>query len=330
MDITVEQAQSWGDYEKDWIKGMEHLHWFKEHRPFDYNREEEIEELRSDFNRPGNVFLAARPEDSHEIMGVLGIKIRGEVGDLRRWEPAVSPKWRDYEVGEALTEEGLSRLRVGGLKRATCKLKYPYDLPETGLWHRSLYEKCGFVQKGPEGVQLLADLSRETPPPSTTIKINILDCDAYSLEDLTRLVYGAFAATPEDKAIHGGNSTVSDPEEIPRVLESIMQSRYGPSPPDCRLVAQVGNRPAGLIMAFIPESRYRSPHGVIAPLGVLPEYRGRGIAYSLLMEVHGALRKHGCRYSYVGTPESNKGAIRLYEKAGYRPVFKVVDFERAI
>jgi len=37
-----------------------------------------------------------------------------------------------------------------------------------------------------------------------------------------------------------------------------------------------------------------------------------------------------CRYEYVGTPERNIKAIRLYEMLGFGPIFRIHFYEKEI
>ena len=60
MELEVAQARSWDDYKKAWIHGMKGVHWVKEPRLFDYNVEEELEDLQKGFEKPSNLFLVAR------------------------------------------------------------------------------------------------------------------------------------------------------------------------------------------------------------------------------------------------------------------------------
>lgn len=326
--ILVERAHSWEAYRKAWMEGMKHLHWFEEQRLFDYNRKEELEDLQRNFGKPDNLFLMARPEGTDRIAGVLRVRLRDGVGVFRGWEPAAPLGERGKGVGEALINEALSLLQNRGIKKAFYMLKYPCDSPETALWHISLYKASGFKQIGPAGVLLIADLTRFRSLPIRTRGFATVGWDNYSLEELTDFVLRAYSSTPEDREIHRWDPQVSNREEILSTLRSAREGKLGSSPPDCRRVALVEGKPAGFIGSFIRKSKYTPHFGVIAPLGVFPEFRRRGIAYSLVMRMHRVLEEHGCDYSLVGTPKTNQRAIRLYRKAGYRPVFEQIHFER--
>ncbi|HUS77461.1 MAG TPA: GNAT family N-acetyltransferase, partial [Patescibacteria group bacterium] len=70
--------------------------------------------------------------------------------------------------------------------------------------------------------------------------------------------------------------------------------------------------------------------GLIGQLGVLPKYRKRGIGLSLVMDSLNAMKLRDCEYVYVGTPQSNHNAIRLYENVGFNPIFKISFYEKKL
>ena len=119
-------------------------------------------------------------------------------------------------------------------------------------------------------------------------------------------------------------------EKILEGLLSIKQGKHGLSPPECWKIGLVEGEPAGFAVSFMPKDKYRPSYGVIGLIGVFPEFRRRGIAYALIAEMHKCFRKHGCRYAYVGTPKTNKNAISLYKKVGYKTVFELINFEKQL
>ena len=78
-----------------------------------------------------------------------------------------------------------------------------------------------------------------------------------------------------------------------------------------RLKAVVGDQMAGFIAG---DPQPREGVGWIATLGVLPEYRRRGIAGSLLSTCEGQLALPRIRLS---VRKDNESAISLYRNAGY-------------
>ena len=61
--------------------------------------------------------------------------------------------------------------------------------------------------------------------------------------------------------------------------------------------------------------------GEIESLGVLPEWRGRGIGSRLLDVLERELAAGGVRDLVLGALPGNRAAIRLYERRGFRPTW---------
>lgn len=81
-----------------------------------------------------------------------------------------------------------------------------------------------------------------------------------------------------------------------------------------RLKAVVGDRMVGFIAADIRPSQQMA---WIATIGVLPEYRGRGIGSALLEATEQQLQVDSIR---LNVRVSNHPAIRLYKSFGYQQV----------
>jgi ribosomal protein S18 acetylase RimI-like enzyme len=62
--------------------------------------------------------------------------------------------------------------------------------------------------------------------------------------------------------------------------------------------------------------------GELESLAVAPEARGAGIGHRLMDECRAILRDCGVTYWTVGVVEVNEGAVRLYEREGFRPYYR--------
>lgn len=322
--MRLDRANSLQHYFESWSRCMRDTYWFRERRFFDYSREEETAALRREFEKGDNIFLIAS-DDGGKILGTLGIGIKGERGVIKRWEPAVPLVHRNSGAGESLLEEGVRLARERGVRRLTATLRYPHDVENP--WCGGLYEGLGFREIKP-GLQLIMRLNggRYEPP----LNLETLPCDDFSVREITSFVIKCFATAPEDIAVHGDDENVSDPVAAERVIRFQRDGGVGHSPSELRKVALVDGEPAGFIRNFIPDDPYRPRFGLIGQLGVFPEYRRRGIGLSLVMDSLNILKKQGCDYAYVGTPQSNHAAIRLYEKIGFRPIFKIRFYEKKV
>lgn len=295
---------------------MKNYYWFKESPIFDWNKDEELKEMESDFGKPGRIFLEAHKDE--EIVGLFGFRYRGKEASLRRWEPAVLQTFKHNEVERTLLHHGLDLLSERGVERAKVIVKYPHGNQKVAIHLLDLYEKTGFARYQPDSVDLVANLSK-VPSYSPKGSDISLDTNQGTIpENIGEYCVRAYASTPEDREIHGFDNSVTDYDTAVEVFRSILGGSLGPSPSEFWKVALFDDKPAGFIGGFIKESDFGPKIGVLGPIGVFPEYRRLGIGLYLLSEIFESMRNHGCHYTAVGTPAANKNAIAMYQKAGYK------------
>lgn len=90
------------------------------------------------------------------------------------------------------------------------------------------------------------------------------------------------------------------------------------------LIAEVNGKTAGYIMCRVERALSKfnrlsfKKAGHVISIAVLPEYRRRGIAASLLERALKALKEdYGCEEVYLEVRISNSPAISLYQKLGF-------------
>lgn len=66
--------------------------------------------------------------------------------------------------------------------------------------------------------------------------------------------------------------------------------------------------------------RDRSGFGAVQNLGITPEHRGRGLGTHLLYQALYGFYLSGLRRAYLEVTAQNSGAVRLYERLGFRTV----------
>ena len=82
--------------------------------------------------------------------------------------------------------------------------------------------------------------------------------------------------------------------------------------------------PVGTVQGLRPEAY----QGAIQNLGVLPEYRSKGLGKGLLFKALDGFASIGCQMAHLEVTVQNTAAIRLYQRLGFRrveTVFKVAD-----
>jgi ribosomal protein S18 acetylase RimI-like enzyme len=64
--------------------------------------------------------------------------------------------------------------------------------------------------------------------------------------------------------------------------------------------------------------------GDVESLAVSPEARGEGVGTALLGAVRAELEARGCRHWSISVASDNAGAVRLYERVGFRPLVQMM------
>lgn len=72
----------------------------------------------------------------------------------------------------------------------------------------------------------------------------------------------------------------------------------------------------------------RDRPGIIEPLGVHRDHRGRGYGVAMTLAAAEAMRRMGCSSATVATPSSNAAAVATYQAAGFMTAGEVTDFCR--
>ncbi|MCC9608757.1 GNAT family N-acetyltransferase [Blastopirellula sp. JC732] len=82
--------------------------------------------------------------------------------------------------------------------------------------------------------------------------------------------------------------------------------------------------PVGTVQGVVD----RSGLGSIQNLGIVPAHRGVGLGGSLLLKALQGFYDYGLQYAFLEVTAQNEGAIRLYERLGFRisrTVYKAVE-----
>ncbi|MBL7080917.1 GNAT family N-acetyltransferase [Candidatus Bathyarchaeota archaeon] len=311
-----------------WEECMKGAPWFDSDVKFWYKPEEELERLDS-IHGGDSFFLIACHGSEPEPLGVLSVQVLGSVGKMGPWEPGVTHAGRGMGVGEALLERACEKLGDWGVEKLEFTLRYPCDAPAHAAWLDGLYRGCGFSQRGPTGLQMLADLSQIAGLGAKDIRgLRITGRENLSIDDLVGYTLRAFSSDPRDKTYFSWDPLTTTKDGAQRFFNEIFSQEMGRSPPEFFRVAWIDGEPAGFAGSFARKND--ETRGVVGPVGVFPEYRRRGIATALVLSTCYALRSEGYRYAYLGTHVDNLPARRMYEGIGFKPVFNTVEFERIL
>jgi len=84
--------------------------------------------------------------------------------------------------------------------------------------------------------------------------------------------------------------------------------------------------PAGRAVGTIGCQAGLDGEGHLRGMAVLPGWQGAGVVQALLETAEGALRARRCVRITLDTTEPLRRAVRFYERNGYRPAGRVMDF----
>jgi mycothiol synthase len=99
-------------------------------------------------------------------------------------------------------------------------------------------------------------------------------------------------------------------------------------------VAWAGDEIAGMVRPFVNEEeneRFGVRRGWCENISTRAPWRGRGVASALIARALRALRDRGMTEAALGVDAQNEtGALRLYEKMGFRAVSREVEWRRPL
>ncbi|BES70349.1 hypothetical protein RE428_13670 [Marinobacter nanhaiticus D15-8W] len=132
-------------------------------------------------------------------------------------------------------------------------------------------------------------------------------------EGQTTIEYGAEKAGSESQNFSFRNAHLAMMDD--RVAGMLLGYRL----PDAEQDEDLSSYPA-FIRPLIELERCVPGSYYINMLATYPRYRNQGIGSALMARVDGLAREAGCRLASIEVFEQNTGAVRLYERLGYRPV----------
>jgi len=324
LTIEITESDSWEEYQKAWENCAVNIPWVKEEKLLFLNKKEELDDLKQYFQNPDNIFLVAKLPKSDEIIGCLSILVRGNNARIGRWEPVIQDPHQNTAAKRLLLENAIELLKERNIETLGTTLKYEVNDPNETLELLKLLESFGFKDRIPPAIQLYQDVAKYKGSTRPIDPIKIKTRSTYTISDFCKFAQLSFATLKDDIEMHGWDAITSDYDTCMKFNKFLIDGNMGYSPEDFWLVATIDNTPAGYLMAYAPNRKDNLKLGMIGELGVLPEYRGKGVASVLINEILQKFKDNDYTYSYVGTPATNFGAIKVYEKNGFIQLHRVL------
>jgi mycothiol synthase len=217
--------------------------------------------------------------------------------------PDVVPEHRCKGIGTALVQQALLSLRGAGMEAAEVS---SYESPAT----RDLLEKLGF-----QVVRRFCRMRRSlTDVPSGVgeardVEVVTLGRTDDDIDMLRQLHNEAFR-----EHFNYAPDTLDNWKYIVKKWDE--RGRIG-----CVTVARVAGEPAGYLLYGIDpkdNEHLKKKRGGLWDVGVLRQFRGRGIAKRLMIDAMHHLRREGMDEAQLGVDETNvTNAMKLYERLGF-------------
>ena len=229
---------------------------------------------------------------------------KGLVGDLFINERHCSPENETRLLSAVIN----SLVRYSSIRRIESQLmmmRYPRRMPPPYADHLEIHERNFMVMD--------LDQSLSLPPGRAASKIDVLGWRERYQEDVSRLIASAYRGHV-DSDINDQYRSVSGARKF--LLNIIQFPGCGSFfPPASWLAWQQDTRSlCGVSLA----SLVSPTTGHITQLCVNPAVKGGGVGYELLRSSLRTLAEYGCHKVTLTVTSTNRDAIRLYEKVGFR------------
>lgn len=104
----------------------------------------------------------------------------------------------------------------------------------------------------------------------------------------------------------------------PATIEDMKKAERSPNfDPTGMFIAEYNGQPVGIINAFIDKKR-KEKKGFIRTLGVLPEFRRKGIGKTLMKKAIESLKERGMEEAETWTQEDKPACKKLFELLGFK------------
>ena len=158
------------------------------------------------------------------------------------------------------------------------------------------------------------DVPLDKPLIPRGFKIRHLSCP----DEIEAYVTLVNSAIPKATSVETHQRWIETPEYIPEL--------------DLIAVADDGTFAAFCQSYYDPLELARSTRreGWTDPIGTAPAYRKKGLARAIVLEALWRLKSRGIEDAVLGVAGSNEVAQKLYESIGYRAIYKMYDYVKAL
>jgi len=236
-------------------------------------------------------------------------------GYIVQYEPCVLPIFRSQIVETKLIEAAINHLRKNGVTTIRYSI---VGLPKDIMHYVDLFKKIGF-QEWRLAQTMERSLETSIPDCLCTIPLKTLNATALGIDSFIEFFITCFQSSQDRDA----SQIASNYERAKQFIQRLYMDDEDNHEPDLWYAAFKNDQFVGFTIA-----RKENNEGHIAEVGVIPEFRRKGIGTFLTVETLKRLKQKGAKCAFLGVDKQNTEAIALYEKCGFKKKYEIVELEK--
>jgi len=240
-----------------------------------------------------------------------------QTGLIHGYTPCILPTYSQKEVGSALIQTAVKHLREQGAK----KLRYSIMGRNSDTTpYIELYQTLDF--KISRKALIMWKKLDTLPEYVTPLLINLATLNQVNADCFVDLFIKCF----QDSKDRDAAQIASNIEQTKKFIQQLRE-REGPNhDPGGWITASLNGEFVGFTIAI-----QQGTDGLIAEVGVAPQFRRSGIGTYLTLKGLERLEQRGFKQASLGVDVENTAAIALYEKLGFEKLpFEVHELEKTI
>jgi ribosomal protein S18 acetylase RimI-like enzyme len=237
------------------------------------------------------------------------------ISTIGRWQPIIQPRPQKEEIVEQLLKATIIHAKQNNFERLEAEL--PGITPRTESWYeqyKSWYEAQGFYLASEE-IRLEHDLTKKPlPKPVLPSGFQLVPLSQFTNNELEPSFFKMFDNSKDRFWLDQTRDQRVD-------CFNFWFDRKRPFVEEATAILLKGDRIVGLTVV-----RPVQEIGMLGPIGILPEYRRRGLGRILMaFSFHGAV-KSGYSKIQLEFDVTNEPAFQLYKELGFKQVHRLALF----
>lgn len=292
-----------GAYVNIWNESFRTCSWYSKHPPATI--EDARKEIEKNRKEPTYKLIFAILENRH--IGFIEASMEdANIGRIFPYRPCILPTYRRQGFGASLVRVAMEHLQKHGAQ----KIKFSImGLDDDTAPYINLYQSLGFkVWRKAQSMQRSLD---NIPDPAPCSPLKLSTVRQIGIDIFANL----FAECFKDSSDRDASQIASNTEKTKRFIQHLREQEREHHDPDGWIAAQIRDRFVGFVIAV-----REGNDGLIAEVGVIPQFRRQGIGTFLMLKALQRLKERGFKQAFLGVDVQNVAAILLYEKLGFKKV----------